>query len=236
MPIDVKCQCGRKASVPDSLAGKKGEMPGCGEVMEVPGPVPTSASIPEPGAASDTIELQCPACSRKFRVSDVAAGKKWRCRCGEMVDVPSRGGLKAPKPLMVETDEEDIALVDSYNVIKTEENFVPLVPDMSAPSQKQPRPDEFGLQRVVVVNFDMEFKTLVFFIIKVTLASIPAMIMLSVITFVLMLVLSMVTFLFGFLFGSFTNSSAPCQTVNQSIDDWQPSPVTKTIPNRKPKR
>ena len=207
MPIEVICRCGRKANVPDSLAGKRGKCRACGEPLEVPAsPSIESAPPVEGSSTSDTIELQCGACSRKFRVSDVAAGKQWRCRCGEMVDVPAKPGRPSSgaRPVVDESMEE-MAVIGSSDEIRAEVSPIlgPKKPRMLAFPVDDP-----SLQRVVVVNFDMKFTTMILFMIKVAVASIPAvMILWAIGIFITFLVLSFLT-LVGLIGGSAANSRA----------------------------
>lgn len=60
MPIAVACRCGKKLSVRDELAGRKGKCPACGTVLDIPAapkaapsaPVPSVPAAAAPKAAS----------------------------------------------------------------------------------------------------------------------------------------------------------------------------------------
>ncbi len=71
-------KCGRKISVEDKCAGKKGKCPGCGQAVVVPG-------------QTSTIKFTCGHCGQSIKVPESYAGKKGKCpKCKEPVEVPSK--------------------------------------------------------------------------------------------------------------------------------------------------
>src|SRR4051794_7084802 len=46
MPIDLRCPCGRNATVANEHAGKRAKCPACGRIMIVPAPSPRSPISP----------------------------------------------------------------------------------------------------------------------------------------------------------------------------------------------
>jgi hypothetical protein len=56
MPITFSCGCGKTLRVPDEFAGRRAKCPGCGELVNIPGPEPVFEveEKPKPGAAPPT--------------------------------------------------------------------------------------------------------------------------------------------------------------------------------------
>lgn len=79
-------KCGRKISVDDKYAGKKGKCPGCGQAAVVPGP-------------SKVIAFACVSCGHKIKVPESYAGKKGKCpKCKQPVEVPAKKETPVPAP------------------------------------------------------------------------------------------------------------------------------------------
>ncbi len=58
-----------------------------------------------------SIAVQCPQCGRGYQVQENVAGKKFKCQCGEAVEVAARNGLMdlLDEELVVEMDPSKIA-------------------------------------------------------------------------------------------------------------------------------
>lgn len=87
-------QCGKRLSVPDQSAGRRGKCPKCGSVVIVPDKIAT-------------IVLHCGNCGRKITVPNIHAGKKGRCpNCKNPVVVPE---VKEPVYVQKKDDPADTA-------------------------------------------------------------------------------------------------------------------------------
>jgi serine/threonine-protein kinase len=96
--IEFACpKCRLPVRTPVSTAGKKGQCPNCGAVVQIPHrpDVETPPAAP-PAKASEkeaAIEFRCPQCRSIVRTPPGAAGKKGKCpNCGAIVDIPAAKG------------------------------------------------------------------------------------------------------------------------------------------------
>jgi hypothetical protein len=135
------------------------------------------------------IVFDCPSCSHRLRVPDEAAGRKGKCPgCGERVAIPGES-------------EDSAAIRDAFSFAAAPEPVSPRVavpddlepaavltpvgsPAASTPAfdaKTTPRPTKAETEpmRVVVVDFNMTFDSMLMFMIKWALAAIPAFIILA---------------------------------------------------------
>jgi hypothetical protein len=137
------------------------------------------------------IEFECP-CGARYRVKDRNAGRAFQCRaCNMSVMVPGADGVD----LGIRTDDPP-APVD---MIPPGLALDPSAPAPSIVLADRPKslPRRTAAQRVVVVDFDMPFGSLVRLLIKLGLASIPAMIVVWVIIALLGLLYAAILAAFG---------------------------------------
>jgi hypothetical protein len=153
------------------------------------------------------IMFNCPVCSHRLKVPDDAGGKRGKFpACGVRVAIPyeSEDSKDIPIPL-------DAAAVTSANppasfnpspIPQGKDSDMDLVIPPSAivstsiPSQSPPRLHALQPQntpiRVVVVDFDMKFMSMVNFMTKWVLATIPAFLVLFFLGMVLALVVTVI--------------------------------------------
>jgi hypothetical protein len=113
MPTVVRCQCGKRLSAPDSLAGKRVACPACKAILDIPGPsgasaspsketVPSGTNAAYASAQSAQAAQQAPAssyvagchCGQQFSVTPEMAGMVSTCpSCGGSFTVPAPGGF-----------------------------------------------------------------------------------------------------------------------------------------------
>jgi hypothetical protein len=94
MPIDLTCSCGKKATVKDELAGKKGKCPACGNVLTVPVP---SAPDSEESAFALLMEAEAEVAKSKSEPPEPSAGKKSHIEVPEPIPLAA-GPPPAKKP------------------------------------------------------------------------------------------------------------------------------------------
>lgn len=213
MPIDVVCQCGRKASVPDAMAGKKGKCPACGEILSIPvaAVMAPAKSGPNPPG---TIEAHCPVCDRKFLVSDTVAGRSWKCKCGEMVAIPmpaasgpdstvEAGSLPPiatpPAAIPASYPKGDTAATPTRIDVRCRCGQAHIINPDAPPKEcfycgRVMGPTRYfvypeTIQRVHLVEADMPFGSMCWFMFKWTFAAIPTMILLGFVYWVVLTII-----------------------------------------------
>jgi len=122
-------KCGRKISVDDKHAGKKGKCPACGEPVVVP-------------EASNRIKFHCAHCGQSIKVPKSYAGKKGKCpKCKESIDVPTRqtppAAALSPEPQPASEPAPEPIPEPQVDTEAVEEDYGE---DIDAP----PRPSVFG--------------------------------------------------------------------------------------------
>ncbi len=145
------------------------------------------------------ILVDCPGCRRKLRVPDATAGRRGRCpRCDSAFVVPDLPD-DFPSFLPIEADDGPVRLSDHRPT--------PLPPPPS-PGPYRPQAWRFGFpgpmpgqyesaQRVVVIDFDMPFGSMVSFLFRWTLAAFVVGLAFAAIFLVIALALSLLLALFG---------------------------------------
>ena len=129
------------------------------------------------------ITLNCPSCSHRLKVPDSAAGRRGKCPgCGAAVQIPA---APSPDPDAIPigpvdtggphpTADDDAAPVAiGIKTDEDEEDDAPK-PGWSPKLTRVPVQTPAGPLRVVVVDFDMSFGSMVGFMVKWAIASIPA--------------------------------------------------------------
>lgn len=101
MPIALQCQCGKRISAPDPLAGKKAKCSTCGAILSIPTGKPTNTKSP----------VRCQSCGAAFAADDRLAGKRVNCpACGGSIDIPTAvASVPTPSPHMM---ADDVAFAD----------------------------------------------------------------------------------------------------------------------------
>jgi DNA-directed RNA polymerase subunit RPC12/RpoP len=122
-----------------------------------------------------SISFQCDKCGGKLKVPDAAAGRKGRCRnCGLPVMVPARSEAAADDyGLVVEEPDDEPTPVPARAPAPAREAATPaaFAPPAAPPSVSVYTPAEM---RVTVTDIDMRFTSMVWFMVKWAVASIPA--------------------------------------------------------------
>lgn len=147
------------------------------------------------------ISFHCPACSHRLKVPDTSAGRRGKCpACGEPVDVPfatvdDSGTFPVTAPAAATSSAAPIPVARAAPAVAVAV-ATPPAPANGRPAAAPavPEPDEgpvplwkrpgyvpgagAGPTRVIVVDFEMPFASMVGFMVKWTLAAIPAMLIL----------------------------------------------------------
>jgi hypothetical protein len=101
--IEFSCfHCGLLVRTPVSTAGKKGQCPTCGAVVQIPSRLgirkaAESAKLvkptpPQAAALSERFEFPCPRCRHAVGAAPGQAGRKGKCpNCGAVFDIPPAG-------------------------------------------------------------------------------------------------------------------------------------------------
>ncbi len=80
MSIQVKCQCGKRLQMKDTLAGKSVRCPGCEELLRIPRPAKSASSDEDPGSVADlldeigfvaSVKNSCPECKQQLPAAAV---------------------------------------------------------------------------------------------------------------------------------------------------------------------
>lgn len=118
------------------------------------------------------ITFEC-VCGKQLRASDKNAGRSFHCpSCGTDVIVPAPDGV-------------DLGIATDFGPPPPAKEASPYQPP-SAPIDPSRADYSTPAQRVIVTDFDMPFGSMVLFIIKWVLASIPAMLILWLLMVVLL--------------------------------------------------
>jgi DNA-directed RNA polymerase subunit RPC12/RpoP len=121
-----------------------------------------------------SISFQCDKCGGKLKVPDAAAGRKGRCpNCGLPVLVPARSAAAADDYGLVveEADDEPLPAPVRAPVRAEAPSPAAFAPPAAPPSVSVYTPGEM---RVTVTDIDMRFTSMVWFMVKWAVASIPA--------------------------------------------------------------
>jgi len=118
MPIKVSCQCGKKLTAKDALAGKRVKCPGCGAPLQVP-PAPTTAGGDGISQLLDDVGLRagvvrCPGCGAEMAEEAVLC-----VMCG--FDLRRGHRLKTRIGSAVELDDEDLGDLPYHGVERLDE-------------------------------------------------------------------------------------------------------------------
>jgi DNA-directed RNA polymerase subunit RPC12/RpoP len=177
-----------------------------------------------------SISFQCDKCGGKLKVPDAAAGRKGRCRnCGLPVMVPARS---EPEPdgygVVVEEPDDEPAPVPARAPVRAEAPAEAFAALAAVPASAAYTPGEM---RVTVTDIDMQFTTMIWFMVKWSVASIPA-------AMILFGVLCSAVLIFSLAFASIVGGAAKYnQVVNgpADVDAARPAvPGVIRIPGRRP--
>ena len=155
------------------------------------------------------ILVDCPGCKRKLRVPDTAAGKRGKCpQCSSAIEVPDFAE-DFPSFLPIDGDDDyapiRVANARPPNVVP------PTPPPPSGPLESHPwrfgfphkLPGQFEFaQRVVVINFNMPFGSMISFLFRWTLAALIVWTAFAAVLFVIGLLVSILLTLFGLALGN----------------------------------
>jgi hypothetical protein len=147
------------------------------------------------------IVMQCGSCQRKIRVPDNAAGRTGKCPgCGASIMIPDPD----PEPYAVEDDGPGDAVHLGVSIPDEPISMKPKPSPPSSPSWAPTSPP-----RVVVTGIDMSFGSLVVFMVKLALASVPAAFILWIIMAFLSVIFWLAILSLGLIGGAAVRNAMP---------------------------